>query len=76
MNIKTINTNHSFYMGCVVGIGNVQRYPHIIANNAEEGTLADLLAENEETNCLQPLPVETGPASVVISVVLDNYNYN
>jgi len=70
MNI--ININHSFYMGFVVGIGNVQRYYHI---NAEEGTLSDfplaaLLAESEETNCLQPLPVksrlETGPAPVAI----------
>lgn len=76
MNIKASNINHSFSMGFVVGIGNVQRYLHIIANNSEEGTLADfplaaLLAESEETNCLQPLPVrsrlETGPAPVAIS---------
>ena len=40
-------------MDCIVGPGNVRRYPHIIANNAEEGALADfalaaLLAESEE----------------------------
>ena len=58
MNIKAININYSFYiMGCVVGTGNVQRYPLIIANKVEEGTLADfalaaLLAESEGTNCL------------------------
>lgn len=39
MNIKAIHINHSYYMGFVVGIGNVQRYLHIIANNSEAGTL-------------------------------------
>jgi len=45
MNIKAINTNYSFYMGCVVRTGKAWRYPtiDIIAKNAEEDFLADLL---------------------------------
>jgi len=45
MNIKAININYSIYMGCVVRTGKARRYPtiNIIAKNAEEEFLADLL---------------------------------